>query len=100
MRTLYRAALPVLAALALTLGGCAARSPQSFLAADAIPDEEKQAFEVRPGMSRDAVESVLGIPTHLAETKEGNAYAHYDVGQRVMRAVVYDARDRVVVAYP
>lgn len=78
-------------------GASCARSP---LDATAIPLEEKEAFEIKEGMSRDRVESVLGFPTSLSPTKDGDIYAHYVLEGTNIRSVVYDDNGRVVVAYP
>ncbi|MBX3727971.1 MAG: hypothetical protein KF858_02205 [Candidatus Sumerlaeia bacterium] len=77
------------------LAGCAG----SRLKAEDIPVDVKAAYTVSPGQSRKRVESVLGMPTAIAPAKGGNTYAQYQYGT-VVRSVVYDANNRVVVAYP
>lgn len=86
----------VVAAVALMAAGCAGRSR---IDAEDLSPEYKAAYQVRPGMSRDRVEGVYGMPTDIGLTKEGHALAHYRFGTAI-RSVVYDERDRVVVAYP
>ena len=88
--------MPLLAMVALAAGAC---ESASRLEAEYLPEERKADFQPRPGMSREQVEGVYGIPTDIGDTKDGQVYAQYKFGE-VVRSVVYDANDRVVVAYP
>lgn len=71
---------------------------QSRIEAEYLPIDQKSDFVVKPGMSRNSVEAVYGIPTDIGVTKNGNTYAHYRFDTAV-RSVVYDD-ETVVVAYP
>ena len=72
----------------------------SRLEADQIPVEDKMAFTIKKGMSRDRVEAVLGYPTSVGQTKTGDPFAVYEYEGMRIRSIEYDANDRVVVAYP
>lgn len=67
----------------------------------ATPEDFARArsFEVKPGMKRDHIEGIFGIPQHITRGKEGEVLCHYQL-ENTWRSVQYDDSSRAVVVYP